>query len=148
MGFIRTDHTNPDFRALVTLLDRDLAIRDGADHSWFAQFNKIDQIRHCIVGYLENVPVSCGAIKQYDEQTLEVKRMYTVESARRKGYAAGVLNELEKWAVELGYHRLILETGNQQPEAIQLYHRSNFKMIPNYGQYKDVATSVCFEKYI
>lgn len=142
------DSTHNDFIALVRLLDADLAIRDGADHAFFAQFNKIDTIRHCIVAYLEATPVSIGAIKQYDDQSMEVKRMYTIENCRGRGYAAEVLKALEAWAAELGIKRLVLETGQKQPEALRLYHKSGYNVIPNYGQYSEVESSVCFEKYL
>jgi hypothetical protein len=42
----------------------------------------------------------------------------------------------------------ILETGIKQPEAIALYQKSGYTIIPNYGQYTDVATSVCMKKLI
>jgi hypothetical protein len=56
---IHSDH--PDFRTLVALLDQDLAIRDGDEHAFYAQFNKVDLIRHCVLGYLDHEPVACGA---------------------------------------------------------------------------------------
>ena len=37
---------DPKFIGLVKLLDADLAIRDGADHAFYSQFNKIDKIKH------------------------------------------------------------------------------------------------------
>ncbi len=58
------------------------------------------------------------------------------------------LAELEKWAAELGYNKCVLETGKKQPEAIALYKRSGYKIIPNYGQYIGIENSVCFEKAI
>ena len=53
---------------------------------------------------------------------------------------------LEKWARELSCTRCILETGKRQPEAIGLYKRNGYRLIPNYGQYAAVENSVCFEK--
>ncbi len=72
----RTTSADTDFQNLVTELDKDLRIRDGEDHSFFAQFNKIDNIKHVVVAYQGDIPVGCGAIKQYDETTMEVKRMF------------------------------------------------------------------------
>ncbi len=77
---------------------------------------------------------------------MEVKRMYTLPEYRGKGIAAAVLNELEKWAAELGCGRCVLETGMKQPEAIRLYEKSGYSVIPNYGQYAGLENSVCFEK--
>ena len=145
---IRTNSDHPDFISLVRLLDADLAKRDGDEHSFYAQFNKIDKIKHAVVLHADEKPVACGAIKQYAEDIMEVKRMYTLPVYRGKGIATMVLNELEKWAVELGYAKCILETGKRQPEAISLYTRNGYVLIPNYGQYAGVENSVCFEKAI
>lgn len=142
----RTDAGDPAFRALVAELDRDLAIRDGKDHAFFAQFNTLDSIKHAVVAYLGGTPVGCGAIKEFDHGSMEVKRMFTASAYRGKGIGSFILNELENWTRELGYTRCVLETGETQPEAIALYKKNGYTVIPNYGQYADVVTSVCFEK--
>lgn len=143
---LRTDSGNKDFQKLVQELDADLRIRDGEEHSFFAQFNKIDSIRNVVVAYEQGTPVGCGAIKHYADDTMEVKRMYVPPEHRGRGIASVVLQELESWAKELGYKKCILETGEKQPEAIALYHKNQYGVIPNFGQYADVPTSVCFEK--
>ncbi|MBK7911756.1 MAG: GNAT family N-acetyltransferase [Bacteroidetes bacterium] len=142
----RTDSSNPDFQSLVQLLDAELRQRDGEEHAFFAQFNKIDQIRQVVVAYDGEIAVGCGAVKPYDAGTMEVKRMYVRPEARGKRIAVSVLRELEKWTRESGYRNCILETGERQPEAIALYTRCGYERIPNYGQYAQVATSVCFHK--
>jgi putative acetyltransferase len=143
---LRTDSMHPDFVALVKLLDADLAIRDGADHSFYAQFNKIDKIKYVVVAYENGKELGCGAIKEYAPDTMEVKRMYVSPECRQRGIATKILAELEKWASELGYAKCILETGKKQPEAITLYQKKGYKQIPNYGQYAGVENSLCFEK--
>lgn len=148
INLIRTDSDNPDFVALVKLLDADLAKRDGADHSFYAQFNKIDKIRHVVLAYDNQTPVGCGAIKQFAPDAMEVKRMYILPEHRNKGIATIVLSGLERWAAELSYTRCVLETGKRQPEAIELYKKNGYKVIANYGQYVGVENSVCFEKKI
>lgn len=145
---VRTDSTNPDFVTLVRLLDAELLLRDGADNVFYSQFNKIDAIRYAIVAYLDEKPVGCGAFKVLDENTIEVKRMFTDEAARGKGVAKRVLKELEKWAAEEGYAVALLETGTRQPEAIAMYNNSGYSRIPNYGQYAGIENSVCFKKSI
>ena len=143
---IRTNSENSDFKKLVTELDADLKIRDGEEHSFYSQFNKTEDIKYVIVAYEEEIPVGCGTVKEYLPDTMEVKRMYVPWSNRGKGIATIVLQELEKWALELGYEKCILETGKKQPEAINLYIKSGYKQIPNYGQYENMENSVCFEK--
>lgn len=144
----RTDSSNPGFIELVKALDAELAERDGGDHSFYAQFNKIDKIRNVVVAFDDNEAVACGAIKEWQPGILEVKRMYTKPQYRGKGIAGKILSALEKWAVELSCHTCVLETGKKQPEAIALYKKNGYKIIPNYGQYKGVDNSVCFEKKV
>lgn len=143
---LRTDSTNNHFIELVKQLDKDLAIRDGDEHAFYHQFNKIDMWKNVVVLYEADVPLSCGAVKEIAPGTMEVKRMYTVPDARGKGLAAAVLAELEKWASELGCANCVLETGKKQPEAIALYQKCGYHIIPNYGQYAGIENSVCFEK--
>ncbi|MEO1437719.1 MAG: GNAT family N-acetyltransferase [Bacteroidota bacterium] len=143
---IRTDSSHPDFIDLVKQLDADLAVRDGEDHDFYHQYNGIADIKYAIVAHENEVPISCGAIKAFDAESVEVKRMYTVENGRGQGIASKVLAELEQWAKELGYQRCILETGARNPEAIGLYQKYGYQQIPNYGQYAGVENSRCFEK--
>lgn len=148
MKLLRTNSKNKDFIEFVKLLDIDLAIRDGDEHSFYDQFNKIYQIKYVVIAYENKIPLGCGAIKQFDKKTMEIKRMYTSPQSRGKGIASIVLSELEKWAIELSYEKCILETGVKQPEAIGLYKKNEYKLIPNYGQYIDAENSKCFEKVI
>ena len=144
----RTDSSDKDFQRLVKELDKELAVRDGDEHSFYAQYNKIDLIRHAVVAYHENEAVGCGAIKEYAPGIMEVKRMYVPLSQRNKGIASLVLHDLESWAKEIGYQKCILETGIKQPEAISLYKKNDYTIIDNYGQYAGIENSVCFEKML
>jgi putative acetyltransferase len=145
---IRTDSENKYFQDLVKELDDDLKIRDGADHTFYSQFNKIDKIKYAIVALDNGMPVGCGAIKELSNDSMEVKRMYVPISRRGQGIATEILKELETWAHELKYSKCLLETGKKQPEAIELYKKNGYRIIPNYGQYENVENSVCFEKLL
>jgi GNAT superfamily N-acetyltransferase len=145
---VRIDSADPDFLILVKKLDAELAIRDGDDHVFYSQFNNLEKIRHVILAYVDSEPAGCGAIKEYSANTMEIKRMFVLPDHRRKGIAAKILTELERWAAELSFRKCILETGKKQPEAIELYKKNGYQPIPNYGQYIGVENSVCFEKKI
>jgi len=145
---IRTNSENEDFQNLVRELDKDLSIRDGAEHSFYAQFNKIDKIKYAIVAYENEEPVGCGAIKEFSPEIMEVKRMYVPLKRRGEGIATIILNELERWTADLNYKKCMLETGKRQPEAIELYRKNGYAIIPNFGQYENVENSVCFEKIV
>ncbi len=102
--------------------------------------------------------IGCGGIQPIaveDDQetgpltgpfTGEVKRMYVVKNWRRRGVGAAILAALEERARLLGYRRLVLETGNRQPEAVALYTAGGWLRIAPFGPYVDDPTSVCFEK--
>ena len=142
----RTNSDDIDFISLVVLLDQDLKIRDGEDHTFYNQFNKIDKIKHVIVFYENDIAVGCGAFREKESDTVEVKRMFVNPDYRKRGIAAAVLKELENWAAELNYTYTILETGKKQPEAISLYQKSGYTIIPNYPPYEEMDNSVCMKK--
>ena len=145
---IRTSSDDENFIALIKQLDKYLAEINGEQHGFYDQFNKVDKIKNVVVVYEYDLPVGCGAIKQFDSDKMEIKRMYTLPEKRGKGIATLILNELEKWAAELSFKKCILETGKQLKDAISLYEKNSYKIIPNYGQYVGVENSVCFEKMI
>ena len=145
---IRTNSDNPDFNGLVRLLDQDLQMRDGAEHAFYAQFNKVSAIRYVVMAYRGNEPVGCGAFKEFTGELVEIKRMFVQPAHREQGIAQAILAELEQWAQELHYTGCVLETGKNQPEAIRLYQKISYQVIPNYGQYAGVENSVCMQKEI
>lgn len=146
LTMVRTNSDNADFVSLVRLLDAELAVRDGEDHSFYAQFNSISKIKYAVVCYDNNIPVACGALREIDSEQVEIKRMFVNPESRKQGIASLILLELEKWAVELSFTKCILETGKKQPEAIALYSKCGYHIIDNYGQYADIVNSICFEK--
>ena len=146
MRIERTNSSNPDFIHLISELDKYLRVTDGDQHAYYDQYNQLDDIDHVIVVYLDDSPCGCGAIKTYTNDTMEIKRMFTTPESRGKGIATSILNELEKWTSELGYHACILETGIKQTEAISMYRKLGYVRIPNYGQYAGKDISRCFIK--
>ena len=148
LKIIKTNSENQDFINLVKLLDADLKITDGDDHDFYNQYNQLDNIKYVLVAYLEGEAVACGAIKYFDEQSMEVKRMYVKDDFRGQRISVELLKQLEKWAKELGFERCVLETGIKQIPAIGLYKKCNYQIIENYGQYIGVENSVCFAKLL
>lgn len=148
LKIIRTNSENQDFINLVKQLDAYLKITDGDEHDFYNQFNNIDVLKHAIVIYINELAVGCGAIKKFDNSSMEVKRMFVTENSRNIGIAQNILKELEVWIKELGYKKCVLETGKRQIEAVKFYHKCKYKIIPNYGQYIGMDNSVCFEKMV
>lgn len=142
----RTDASNKDFHQLITELDKGLLENYQEAQSYYNQFNKLEDIKHVIVSYQKGIPVGCGAIKYFDDDRMEVKRMYVSPDLRGQGLATKILLELEDWVKFLGFRKCILETGTLQIGAIALYKKEGYKIISNYGQYEGMDTSICFEK--
>jgi len=94
----------------------------------------------------DGAAVACGGITRFDDERAELKRMYVLPSARGRGLGRRILVELEAEARGLGYHGLVLETGDRQPEALGLYESSGYARIPCYPPYDSRALSLCFEK--
>ncbi len=146
MKIVRTNSENKDFINLVKYLDAYLKITDGDEHDFYNQFNHIDVLQHVVVIYKDDVAMGCGAIKKFNSDAMEVKRMYVAPEERGTGFAQKILTELEVWAKELGHKKCVLETGKRQKEAVHFYDKCDYKVIPNYGQYIGMENSICFEK--
>ena len=101
-----------------------------------------------LVVRLGGQPVGCGALRQIDEDTAEIKRMYVAPAGRRQGMARRILIELERRALSFGYRAIRLETGIRQPEAQHLYESLGYQRIAGFGPYIGNPTSVCYEKVL
>jgi GNAT superfamily N-acetyltransferase len=146
---VRTTSIHPDFLELVKHLDADLALRDGELMTvFFGQHNHVPNLSTVLIAYKNKSPVGCGAFKRFNDETVEVKRMFVFEHERSQGIASKILQGLELWAKELGNKVCILETGIKQPEAIRLYEKNNYHYIPNFPPYVGVKESVCFKKIL
>ncbi len=100
-----------------------------------------------VVARLDEAPAGCGALRPFETaDSVEIKRMFVREAYRRQGISRQILTFLEETARQLGYQKIVLETGTKQPEAIQLYQQSGYDRIPNFGEIKDETICVCFAK--
>lgn len=148
VSVIRTDSSHPAFIQLVKDLDDELRTVDFDYDSFHIQFNSIDVIPYVVIAYDDKIPVGCGGIKVFENDAMEIKRMYTVPAYRGRGVAVIILTELEKWTTDLGMKKCVLETGSMLTAAIRTYEKNGYVRIPNYGQYIDAETSLCFEKLL
>jgi putative acetyltransferase len=144
----KTTSDNLDFRLLVAQLDAHLAGIYGEEQDFYTQHNKVDVIKHVVVVYREGNPVGCGGIKAFSDSEIEIKRMFVLPEQRGQGIASDILIALEQWAKELGYTETILETLKVKESVIAMYARNGYALMPNYGQYIGVDSSVCMRKKI
>ena len=142
----RTSTENPDFIQLVAKLDHEFWVELNEDQSTYEQYNKVPDIKTAIIIYDNKKPVAIGCYKEYNADTVEIKRMYVDKTYRGKGVSKLVLNELEKWAVENGFQYSVLETSIRFDVAKSLYQKCGYEMIPNYDQYEGLGESVCMKK--
>jgi putative acetyltransferase len=144
----KTDFKNPDFICLIKELDASLKTTDGDEHDFYNQFNHIGKLKQVVVAYKNKLAIGCGAIKFFEDQTMEIKRMYVAPTHRGFDVALQIMIALEEWTKELGFKKCVLETGTRQVAAVKFYEKCEYKIISNYGQYKNVENSVCFEKLL
>ena len=145
---VRTNSGNNDFIKLISLLDNELNERYGKEQDQYNQYNTLESIKNVVIAYDNKTSIGCGSFKEFDSDTVEIKRMYLKNDKRGSGAATQILDELEKWAAELGYTKSVLETGKGQPDAIKFYAKCGYKVMENFGQYKGMPLSLCMSKII
>ncbi len=101
-----------------------------------------------LLARVDHEPAGCGAVRPYDANRAEIKRMFVRPAFRGIGLGRRLLSELETIAADRGFHSLILETGKLMAEAIALYLASGYREIPRFGDYVESERSVCFQKEI
>jgi GNAT superfamily N-acetyltransferase len=105
-----------------------------------------DEIAVMVLVHVDDEPVACGAVRDLGDGVGELKRMFVTPAARGRGLSRQVVAELERLALERGFHRLVLETGVLQVAAIGLYLAAGYRSIPNFGEYAAETASRCFAK--
>jgi putative acetyltransferase len=148
MQLKRSNSSDIDFKQLIIFLDAYLKIIDGEEHNFYNNLNQLEPDVDAVICYINELPVGCGAYKIINENTVEIKRMYVQPQYRGKGIAQAILAALENWAKELNYTCCKLETGKRMQDAIALYKKAGYAIIPNYGQYENVENSVCMSKIL
>ncbi len=146
--FKRTNGKNKDFIENCKLLDMDLDRRVGKKikREKYEKYNQLDEIQEAIVVYNDNKAVGGGAIRRYNNEDIELKRVFVHTKYQGQGIGTKLVSLLIEWAAELGYKRIILETGELLEESCYVYKKLGFKVIPNYGPYVDMPESLCMAR--
>ncbi len=148
MDFIRTDGRNQDFIENCRLLDMDLDRRVGKKikRDQYRKYNQLDEIQEAIVVYEDHKAIGGGAIRRYDDENIELKRVFVQTEYQGQGVGSRLVSLLIEWAAELGCKRMILETGELLAESCAVYKKLGFEIIPNYGPYVNMPESLCMAK--
>lgn len=142
----RTEASDPDFPFLVAQLTLELRELYGDFRVVYDKYNQISHLDTVVIACANDVPVGCGCFKEIDSKTVEIKRVYVKPSERKYGIGAAVMDELEVWAKEDGYSRVITETADKLDESLRFLKNRGYHIIPGYGPYAGMKTSVCFAK--
>jgi putative acetyltransferase len=143
---IKTNSANPDFHALVNQLNAHFSVLNGDKDAFYSQYNHLNVIKHVVLAYHNGQPIGCGAIKEYADNVMEIKRMFVLPELRGQGIASSILRSLENWARQLGATETVLETLKTGEKVVAMYAKNGYQIIPNYGQYVGVESSVCLHK--
>jgi GNAT superfamily N-acetyltransferase len=149
LEFRREGLTSTIATAMIRALNTELAERypeEGANHFRLDGEEVAEGRGGFLVAYHEGDAVACGAIRRLDSETAEIKRMYVEPQFRGQGLGRRLLTRLETEGRRLGVKRIVLETGERQPEALALYERAGFRRVSPFGEYVGSPLSVCMAK--
>ena len=143
-----TNGQDKDFIRLCHALDGFLNELVGGEENraQYIPYNTLDDIHDVLVAYENNTPIGCASFKRYDDKSAEVKRVFVKEEYRGNQIGRQLMEFLEQLARDKGYSYLILESGEPLVAAMRLYRSLGYAVIPNYGQYVNMADSVCMKK--
>jgi GNAT superfamily N-acetyltransferase len=149
LEFERVEPSDREAESLIAELDQELARRypvsaiHGLHPDEIVTFPGV-----FLLARYDGEVIACGAVRPLESGLAELKRMYVVPSARRRGYARRLLEELEQVARDLDVRVLRLETGVHQPESVALYEAAGYQRIAPYGEYIGNIYSLCYEKQL
>lgn len=103
---------------------------------------------------IDGVPAAHAALRRLErpgapgqaDVEWELKRLVTLAAHRGRGLSRLLIRAVEDEARRRGASRLILQTGDRQPEAVRLYDYLGYRPIPIYEPYTVMAESLCFER--
>ncbi|WP_062205431.1 GNAT family N-acetyltransferase [Demequina salsinemoris] len=104
-----------------------------------------------LVGYADREPVATVLLRwspYHEAGAMELKRLYVHPEHRGRGHSRALMGAAESVARRAGATRIVLESGDQQPEAINLYERVGYDRIANYGEWKDDPGTLCYSRVL
>lgn len=143
----RADITEPVVRALLVEVLDELARRYGGsgDDTPIGDGDFTPPAGDFFVADDGDRLIACAGWRRHGPDA-ELKRMFTAAPARGQGLGRRLLATIEDSARAAGCRRVILETGDRQPEAIALYRSAGYEQIENFGYYKDEEGVLSFAK--
>lgn len=145
----RTPYDAPEATELIDELQLEYVARYGGPDATPVDPQQFD-VPHgaFFVAHRDAEVIGCAGLRRHSDVEVEVKRMFVRRAFRRRGLSRQMLSLLEDEARALGFGRIILETGLEQPEAIGLYESSGYESIPGFGHYRDSPLNRCYAKQL
>jgi len=137
-----------DFEDLSNEFNREFMEKFGKAQEKYQKYNLLDNIKDVIICYIDDKPIGCVSIRFYYNDVYELKRMFIKSKYRGLGISKIMLAMIENRAKEKGINKIILETGAHLEQAVQLYKKSGYQKIVNYGDYANIPESICMEKIL
>lgn len=97
---------------------------------------------------LDDAVVAGGGFMHLDEDTAEIKRVWTSSAHRRRGLSRRILAVLESEIVARGYRNAYLTTGPLQPEAKAMYLKLGYTPLYDPGVDTTQLPYLGFEKVL
>ena len=114
----------------------------------FIQYNISSAVENVLIAYHGLEAVACAGLKSYNKIECEIKRVWVDNGYRRLGIAREMMKRLEEHAKAHGYKRLILQTREIMADAVNLYDKLGYYVIPNYPPYDKLDGAMCMAKDI
>lgn len=138
---------DPLAQQMIDELDRDMRQRYGDSDATTVDPAQFDAPAGTFILARDATgPIGCVGVRALPGTpgSAEIKRMWVNPDQRRRGHARALLTAAQNFAKSAGYERLVLETGDLQPESMALYEAYGFSRIPSYGYYRDDPACVCY----
>jgi GNAT superfamily N-acetyltransferase len=143
----RVTHPNEDERVinLINKLNDSLVNISGSDGAKRANLDDFTQENALFIIALSGKDaVACGGFRPLLPKICEVKRMFSLEKG--KGLGRKILSALETAAKQFNYQYVYLETRKNNDNAVAFYLKNGYRIIENYGIYRERKEAVCFSK--
>ena len=143
-----TDGNHDAFRRFYAVTEAYYSqIVGGAEkRAGFVPYNASSEIPCVLLAFADERPVGCAGLKRYSDDDAEVKRVWVEPTYRRLGIASALMERIEEKARGLGFRRVILQPRPIMPDAVGLYTKRGYALIPNYPPYDRLDGAVCYAK--
>lgn len=148
---VSVDYDHPAASALRAAMAREVGHRYADRLEELGAHAEALGVRSATVAYTalaltgDGLPIGHLALRRAGGD-VELKRMYVAPPYRGGGAAVALLRAAEDAARRLGAGRIILQTGDRQPDAVRLYEREGYRPIPVFPPYQKLWFSRCYGK--